>query len=78
MQCKPHNSATTHNRLAKLFRLVRLMKVAKLLKWMINREKNQTGDKNNSEDSMEIKTSVVGKKMTEQITKKGKKNRFNS
>ena len=60
--------------MAKLFRLVRVIKVAKLLKWII---RDQGKNSNNNEDDLgldegiDMKMSVVGKKMTERITKKG-------
>jgi hypothetical protein len=61
-------------RLAKLFRLVRLIKVAKLLKWAvgwrITKEDAKKKDVKSSDDDVDMKMSVVGRKMTESITKK--------
>ena len=60
-----------YKRLAKLFRLVRLIKVAKLLKWMVKSGKPYEEDDLGTDDQIDIKMSVVGRKMTERITKKG-------
>ena len=59
----------SNRRLAKLFRLVRLIKVAKLMKWIMrNGESRIPGD---DDEDIDMKMSVVGRKMTERITKKG-------
>jgi class 3 adenylate cyclase len=61
-------------RLAKLFRLVRLIKVAKLLKWAVGwrtaKDDSKQKDINSSDEDIDMKMSVVGRKMTESITKK--------
>lgn len=64
-------------RLAKLFRLVRLIKIAKLLRCLMvfsQRKATNTSmeDDLNFDDDVDMKTSVVGRKMTESITQKGK------
>lgn len=51
---------------------MRLIKVAKLLKWIIRNEKTSHAEDDLSPDEdIDIKMSVVGRKMTERITKKG-------
>lgn len=57
-------------RLAKLFRLVRLIKVAKLLKWTMRSGKPYEEKDMEADDEIDIKMSVVGRTMTERITKK--------
>jgi len=59
-------------RLAKLFRLVKLVKVAKFMKWIMMSGKKPIKADLGADDNIDIKMSVVGKTMTERITKKGK------
>ena len=63
---------TITQRLAKLFRLFRLIKVAKLLKLFFVRGQVQVDEVISADENIDIKMSVVGRKMTERITKKGK------
>jgi hypothetical protein len=54
--------------------LIRLIKIAKVLKWIIGyRQKKDAYSDDNSNDEIGMKMSVVGRKMTESITKKGEK-----
>jgi len=60
-------------RLAKILRLIRLIKVVKILKWLISfvkRRDEKKEDENDTDEDVELKMSVVGRKMTESITKK--------
>ena len=60
-------------RLAKLMRLIRLAKVAKLMKWSFSFFKKRSNDEDFAEDAndtVDMKMSVVGLRMTESITKK--------
>lgn len=59
-------------RLAKLLRLLRLVKIVKVLKWMMGykKKKEAIGHEDN-DDEIGMKMSVVGRTMTESITKKG-------
>ena len=50
---------------------MRLVKVAKLLKWAMMRRKKTNGKILDADDDIDMKMSVVGRKMTESITKKG-------
>jgi len=46
--------------------------VAKVLKWMMGYSRNKTSNTGDeTEDDIGMKMSVVGRKMTESITKKG-------
>ena len=59
-------------RLAKLLRLLRLVRVAKVLKWMMgNTGKKKSDSEDDTDNGIGMKMSVVGRKMTESITKKG-------
>ncbi len=59
-------------RLAKLFRLFRLVKIAKLLKvFFRSSHVKEVEEEITSDEDIDIKMSVVGRKMTERITKKG-------
>lgn len=60
-------------RLAKLLRLFRLVKIAKIFKWTMgfNKKKDEKKKEDNDvEHEVDFKMSVVGRKMTESITKK--------
>ena len=62
-------------RLAKLLRLVRLIKIVKLFKWLLGLQKKQDTkrmeeDDYDADEDIDFKMSVVGRKMTESITKK--------
>lgn len=60
--------------MAKLFRVLRLVKAVKLMKWTMRFIRKRTGSKGSDMDideTVDLKMSVVGQKMTESITKKG-------
>jgi hypothetical protein len=59
------------NRLSKLLRLLRLIKIAKVLKWMMGYRQKKETHVDDTDDEIGMKMSVVGRKMTESITKKG-------
>ena len=50
---------------------MRLIKVTKLLKWIMRNGKGNADDDKGSGEDLDMKMSVVGRKMTERITKKG-------
>jgi len=54
-----------------MFRVLRLIKIAKVLKWMMGYTKKKDTSRDDDADDIDMKMSVVGRKMTESITKKG-------